>query len=107
MQKRNIIFISIFTIILAIFIIVFSSLIPTLKEKNIKNEIIKANYCEEDSDCVNVGSKCPFGCWIYVNKNEVEKISNLIDKYNSNCVYGCLLCDNVKCEDKKCVAICE
>ncbi|MDD3263338.1 MAG: hypothetical protein PHT94_00415 [Candidatus Nanoarchaeia archaeon] len=106
MGKKRIIFISIFVIII-IFVISFLSAIPKIKEEIIKNEIKKANYCEEDLDCIDAGSKCPFGCFNYVNKNEVERISNLIESYNSNCVYGCLLCENVKCEDKKCIPICD
>ena len=48
------------------------------KELNIKSAIEKANYCEVDSDCVDAGGKCPFGCYAYVNKDEVEKISPLL-----------------------------
>ncbi|MGV8152290.1 MAG: hypothetical protein ACP5OG_04350 [Candidatus Nanoarchaeia archaeon] len=79
---------------------------PKIKESNIKSAMEKANYCELDSDCVNAGGKCPFGCYAYVNKNEVEKISKLISSYNSKCVYGCLLCPSAVCENKKCKEVC-
>ena len=42
---------------------------PKIKESNLKSAIEKANYCEVDSDCVDAGEKCPFGCYNYVNKN--------------------------------------
>lgn len=80
---------------------------PKLKESSIKSTIEKANYCEVDSDCVDAGGKCPFGCFVYVNKNEVEKISNLIQSYESKCVYGCVSESTVTCEDSKCKEVLE
>lgn len=80
---------------------------PKIKELNIKSAIEKANYCEIDSDCVDAGSKCPFGCYAYVNKNEAEKISQLIQSYDSKCVYGCVSCPTAVCENKKCKEVCE
>jgi len=96
-------------VVLAVLIITISIflLFPKIKELNIKSEIEKANYCEVESDCVNVGAKCPFGCYIYVNKNEVEQISKLIQSYNSNCIYSCILCPTVICDNNKCKEVCE
>lgn len=56
------------TIIVMLFIILVITIstilaLPKIKESNIKSEIEKANYCEVDSDCVDAGSKCPFGCY--------------------------------------------
>jgi len=75
---------------------------PKMKELNIKSQIKKANYCEINSDCIDAGGKCPFGCYVYVNKNEVDKISNLIQSFNSKCVYGCISNSTVICEDNVC-----
>jgi hypothetical protein len=80
---------------------------PKFKEMNIKIEIEQANYCIIDSDCVNAGNKCPFGCYNYVNVNEIERVSELINSYSSNCVYGCVFCEEVKCINNKCEEICE
>ena len=77
------------------------------EEAKIKSAIEKANYCEIDSDCADAGGKCPFGCYVYVNKKEVEQISKIINAYNSDCVYGCILCSDVICENKKCKEVCE
>lgn len=72
-------------------------------EKYIQNEINEANYCESDSDCGLVtNSKCPFGCYIYVNKNEVDKIDNLLKDYESQCIYGCVKNQGVECINNKC-----
>ena len=79
----------------------------SLTELIIKSKINKANYCDIASDCVDVGGKCPFGCYIYVNKEEAKKMFNLVDSYNSNCVYGCLSCQEVECINQKCKEICE
>ncbi len=79
---------------------------PKIQELTIKQRINKANYCEVDSDCVDAGGKCPFGCWVYVNKNEVTKISELIYNFESNCVYDCVNCPTAVCLDKKCQEIC-
>jgi len=93
-------------ILLAITISVFFAL-PKIKELKIESEIKKANYCNVNSDCVNAGGKCPFGCWVYVNKNEVARVSELINSFDSNCVYGCVSCPTAVCENKKCQAVCE
>ena len=87
--------------ILIIPIIVILS-ISKIKESNIISAIEKANYCQVDSDCIDVGGKCPFGCYIYVNKNEVEQISKLIKSYSSKCVYDCISTSKVACENNKC-----
>lgn len=96
----------IISVIVLIIISVFLSY-PKIKESYIKNEIKLANYCDIDSDCVDAGGKCPFGCYVYVNKNEVERISSLIGLSDPKCVYGCLLCEEVKCENNKCIEVCE
>ncbi|NCC71551.1 hypothetical protein EOM09_08320 [bacterium] len=98
-------------LIIFIFLILFSISIlfflePKIKISQINYEIKKANYCEIDSDCINAGGKCPFGCYIYINKNEFEKISKLISNYESNCVYDCINCEKAICENNKCKEVC-
>lgn len=83
-----------------------------LSEKYIKAEIEKANYCNFKEDCVNIGSVCPFGCDILVNKNEAKRISGLIGAFQ-DCTFGvCKFCDymciqfkGIDCIDKKCMPI--
>ncbi len=79
---------------------------PKLSENYIKGEIEEANYCDVAEDCVNAGMKCPFGCYNYVNVNEVERIKDLIGSFPSNCEYMCGYCSNVRCIDNKCVPDC-
>ncbi len=99
--------IGVIALILLIIIISIFLAFPKIKESYIKSVIEKANYCEVDSDCVDAGGKCPFGCYLYVNKKEVEKISRLIESYDSWCIYGCASNPTVVCENKKCKEVLE
>ena len=105
MNKKITIGMIIFTILIISISIFFA--FPKIKESNIKSAIEKANYCEVGSDCVDAGGECPFGCYAYVNKNEVEQISKLIQSYNSNCVYSCVSLSEVVCENNKCKEVFE
>lgn len=80
---------------------------PKLIKTNINIAIEKANYCVVDSDCIDAGGKCPFGCYVFVNKNEVNKISELIQSYDSKCVYNCVSKSKVVCENNKCKELLE
>ena len=93
-------------------LIIVSLMVITLlgcsfSESRIKKEIEKANYCEIAEDCVDVGGKCPFGCFIHVNKNEADRIKNLVDSFDSKCIYDCMSCFNVECKNNKCTEVCE
>ena len=105
MNKNNIIFVVL--CVLVLFVVSSIYFYPNFKEASIKSEINKANYCQIESDCVDAGGKCPFGCYNYVNKNEVQRISNLINSYDSKCVYGCIECQKAICENNKCKLSCE
>ncbi len=71
-------------------------------ESQVKGEIEKANYCEVKDDCVQVESKCPFDCYVFINKNEAERIEELISGYDSNCVYSCVALQGYECVENKC-----
>lgn len=72
------------------------------EEKKIKKEIEKAGYCEADPDCEIVPAQCPFGCFVGINKKEVSRIKDLVDDYESTCVYSCIEVKGVECVNKKC-----
>ena len=92
----------------AILTIVLVSLFGCSRSKvYIKNEIEKANYCDVKEDCVDAGGKCPFGCYVYVNKNEVHRIENLIASFRSDCIYDCISCRNVECINNTCEPVCQ
>lgn len=90
-------------IILTLAVIIITGCAKT----NIQNQINEANYCNYKEDCAYAGSKCPFGCYIYVNQEHKEEIKALIDDYGSECVYGCIKCEDVECKDNRCQAVCE
>lgn len=73
-----------------------------LFEKYIRNQIENANYCDTKDDCRRVNSKCPFDCYVSVNKNEVERINGLIKLYPRTCLYSCGPLKEVNCTDNKC-----
>jgi len=73
-------------------------------EDKIRIAISKANYCDTAIDCQNVGSVCPFGCDIFVNKTEKENISAILGGYNGRCQYLCVELKDVQCVENKCVA---
>lgn len=73
------------------------------KEQYIKKEINEANYCQVVSDCQMVTeSKCPFGCYVFVNKNESTRIGELLEEYESNCAYSCIEFKGVECVSNSC-----
>jgi hypothetical protein len=74
-------------------------------EARIKQEIATANYCVTSADCIDVGGKCPFDCYIFVNSSEVDRIKPMVDGFESTCTYSCLAIDGVDCIDSKCQAV--
>ena len=86
----------------------FAFFSPKAQERNIKKEIIKANYCEVATDCQMVAqSQCPFGCYIHVNKNEATRIGELLKNYKNNergysCMYSCIEFKGVECVNNSC-----
>lgn len=79
------------------------------QEDKIKSEIEKAGYCDIDSDCILITSRCPFDCYAAINVKEKERITNLIEAYNprfSKCVYGCVECKSSICKNNKCENVC-
>jgi hypothetical protein len=72
------------------------------EEKKIKKAIEEAKYCETKEDCVKISSQCPFGCWAVVNRNEAERIRDMINSYESNCVYGCVELKGFDCVEGSC-----
>ena len=105
MDKKYLIIGSVFVLVVVILIILF--LTPSLSEEYIRNRIDKANYCNTKDDCERVNSKCPFGCHIFVNKNEVDGINRLINLYPRTCLYRCRVLKDFDCIDNKCQAIYE
>jgi len=88
------------------------STVTVLSADDIKTEIDKANYCNTPDDCGLAGfSKCPFGCYIYVNQKEASRIEGLIEAYEQGpqqgpiCMYMCVQSNEVECVNKKCQAI--
>lgn len=76
-----------------------------VSEEGIKAEIVKANYCETADDCVDVGAKCPFDCYILTNKAEALRIKKLVDAFPSQCEYSCIAIKGIECAENVCKVI--
>jgi hypothetical protein len=106
-MKRYIRLLILVVAILALGYAITEEVVPRLTQQWITHQIDEANYCSVASDCVDAGGKCPFGCYNYVNAVEVERISALLDNYESECVYGCVRCPQAACIDGSCVPKCD
>jgi hypothetical protein len=76
---------------------------PGITKDYVLGEIDKANYCDIDKDCTDVGGHAPFGCNIFVNKLEAEGITNLMISYSqSNAINMCGVSPGAECINSKC-----
>lgn len=90
----------------ALFLIVllFSACGPSAE--TVEAAIDAANYCDTEEDCVDLGTICPFDCYILVNESEAEEVQSLIDDFlkhqKMTCNYDCVAFDKIACEDGSC-----
>lgn len=77
-----------------------------VNEIDLRNEIERANYCETREDCTRVDAPCPFGCNVYVNFADGERIQALLDSFGSTCEYRCQVCESVECRNNQCEPVC-
>jgi hypothetical protein len=77
-------------------------------EAEVNASIDAANYCTDPSECVDLGSACPFGCWILVNAAEAESVEAELDAYfdaaTSTCTYSCSSMGPIECRAGRCEA---
>lgn len=100
--------------VIAVFVMVLASVLFGLYRQSkgtsvidaLRQDIDRANYCAIDSDCSPLGPVCPFGCGLFVNRNERQRILDKIkaapitfDCYNM--MYKCRS-DLPVCVDRKC-----
>ena len=71
----------------------------------ISYEIEKATSCATNEDCVNLGSKCPLGCEILVNRTEAPRIKAMLDAYKEECEFDCVACP-FGCVRQRCETLC-
>lgn len=64
------------------------------------------NHCQTAADCEEVGSTCPFGCQILVNKEKADSIRSMIEAWEASqespCTYRCRAPGEVQCQSRKC-----
>ncbi len=83
-----------------------SDITNDLTEQEMRAMLESANYCTAASDCAYVGTQCPFGCNLYANKAEAERIKAALNSFQSQCVYKCMACEGVQCVNNSCQAVC-
>ncbi len=72
------------------------------RRDEIKKKIQEYGACREIGDCEAVESKCPFGCYVAVNKDKVEEMRTALRDYPDECANVCRLQKGTVCEDNKC-----
>lgn len=81
------------------------------EEERIMAAIDEANHCETTEDCAQAAaSVCPFGCYVHVHKDEVERIATMLVEYQTSrtgggsvCMYSCIEYPGVECASGKCL----
>lgn len=71
----------------------------------IQEEITRAQSCKTKADCAGPLYRCPFGCNIYVNKGELDRIKKLLATYPEDCEFKCIPIKGFDCIDRKCQTI--
>ncbi len=74
-------------------------------EQALKLDLQEGNYCETKDDCVLIGSKCPFDCYVYANKDKAEELKERMYAFESDCEYSCIATAGVECRQNVCVAV--
>lgn len=109
MDSRRIVFYSVCCLVFTVILLFVWSLFA---EKFILRQIESANYCEVDSDCVLGQYGCPFGCGVYINKDESTKLGFITGVYDFltpvDCIYDCISPPLSECRSGRCAArVCE
>lgn len=76
-----------------------------LSESDVRDEIRIAGRCLVATDCVDIGSYCPYGCSIVVQKDEADRMRHLLSAQAKNtCLYDCAVLKSITCEQGQCRA---
>ena len=64
---------------------------------HLQRVIDDANYCTTADECVDIGSKCPFGCYILVNEAEADRVQRRLERFPTTCAYDCVVPGPITC----------
>ena len=70
----------------------------------VMNVIPQTNYCRKDRDCRIAIARCPYGCCIYVNRDQLAMVNYLMEQSHQRCYYDCARCPLPVCRNNVCVA---
>ncbi|MFC2143428.1 hypothetical protein ACFLQN_03445 [Candidatus Aenigmatarchaeota archaeon] len=65
-------------------------------------EIETAKLCLNDDDCVVVSGREPFGCFIAINRHNIDNVIEDLDGYETITDCGHVFEAEAKCVNKKC-----
>lgn len=99
---KNIVIIVFLLLVLLISSCSSFSLPETMSVEELEKAIDDANYCEQDSDCMQVTAKCPIKCYMLINKEEEKFMMGLVNTYTHTCMYKCEMSQDFACINKKC-----
>src|SRR3989344_4718294 len=74
-------------------------------KQTIRTEINNADHCEIDADCKMISLTCPLGCNTAVNRQEADRIRDMVAGFKSTCMDQCEPPPTrVQCQAGKCIA---
>jgi len=77
-----------------------------LSEDAVREEIRIAGRCSLATDCVDIGSYCPYGCSVVVHKDEAERMRRFLSgQAKSTCLYDCAQLKAITCDAGQCRAL--
>ncbi|MDD5071442.1 MAG: hypothetical protein PHQ42_01770 [Patescibacteria group bacterium] len=86
---------------LVVMVLIFTSFL-SVKKSYISQQISRAGGCEEESDCVIVANRSPFSCAIVINKDNADRILNLVNSFPSAGELQCSGREKAFCAEGKC-----
>lgn len=77
-------------------------------EAQVRDTIEAARACTRDDECESLGSACPFGCYIVVNRAQASAVEATLTRYRAassgaECVYDCAAPGQISCTAGRCV----
>lgn len=87
--------------LLVVMTLVFISFL-SVKKSYISHQIANAGYCEQTPDCVIVTNRAPFSCAIVSNKDNADRIFDLVNSFPSTGELNCSGREKAACLENKC-----
>lgn len=87
--------------VLVLIVLIFTTALP-FKKSYIQKQIDWGGECSREADCVIVANRSPFSCAVVANKENADRILNLINTYPSTGELACSGNEKATCIQNKC-----